>query len=311
MSSEHHPPIPEEKAREIWRRAVELQMEAARERQRLTEGAPDDADAEGGLSLEAVRAAAVEAGISEEYVRMALAEQEGALEDGRQLTGWADRMATRLLKSDVRVLEVAETVPAPPRRVLAGLQEVAPRRPYRLELRDTLGDDPLNGGILVFRAPGMLWSGATTFTTAMSTMGIRDLRLSMIPVDDGAATRVRIVSSLARPRKTNWLAISAVSGIVGVATGGISLAIAAASGAALPVAMGAMGGSVLAGTWGSSAGFGAIYRKSLQTAEEELRGLIRSVKVACRLGPGFLPRGEDDDDSDPGLDLLGGLSVFS
>lgn len=286
-------------------------MEAARERQQLVAGQAEDAVAGDGLSVEAVRAAAVEAGISEEFVTLALAEQDGALEDGSQLSGWADRTATRLLGSDARVLDVAEIVPAPPEQVLAGLQEVAPRRPYRLELRDTLGDDPLNGGILVFRAPGMMVVGATSFTTAMSTAGIRDLKLSILPVEGGAATRVRIVSSLGRPRKTNWLAISAVSAITGVGFGGIALAIATATGAALPVAMGVMGGSVLAGTWGSTAGFSAIYRKSLRTAEDELRGLIRSVKVACRLGTGFLPRGEaDGDGDDDGPGLLGGLLLL-
>lgn len=286
-------------------------MEAAREQHRLT---ADDADATGGedgLSVEAIRAAAVEAGISEEFVSLALAEQSGALEDGSQLTGWSDRMATRVLKSEARVLEVAELVPAPPERVLASLQEVAPRRPYRLELRDTLGDDPLNGGILVFRAPGMMVVGATSFTTAMSTVGIRDLKLSMVPVDGGAATRIRIVSSLGRPRKNSWLGISAVSAMTGVGFGGVALAIATATGAGLPVALGIMGGSVLAGSWGSTAGFSAIYRKSLRTAEEELRGLIRSVKVACRLGTGFLPRGEGErDGDDDGVDLLGGLLLL-
>lgn len=287
-------------------------MEAAQERHRLAAGGPEEAAAQEGLTVGAVRAAALEAGIAEEYVSLALAEQAGTLKDGQQLTGWADRMATRLLKSDARVLDVPEIVPATPAEVLAGLKEVAPRRPYNLELRDTLGDDPLDGGILVFRVPGMMEAGVSTFMSAMSSVGIRELRLALVPMDDGASTEVRIATPLGRSRKMNWLAISAVSGISGVGFGGLSLAIAAAAGAALPVALGVMGGSVLAGTWGSSAGFGAMYRGSLRKAEEELRGLIRSVKVACRLGTGFLPRRDNDSDSDgSGLGLLTGLTILN
>jgi len=286
--------IDEERARAIWLRAAELQAEAARrmeERSRLLAASPE-ASPEDGLDPEAVRVAAIEAGISEEFIDLALAESRGSLEGEGGLSGWRDRAATRLLGTDVRRLDFSRVIAAPPARVLEAMQQVLPNTPYQLTLRDTVGDDPLDGAVLVFHVPGVVGLSYTAFAYRMSWADLRELRFVLRPLDGGSRTEVSVTVPLERSRRINWMVghiLPAGGGFVGGMAGMAVAKATALAGAAVaaPIALGAL---ALAG--GGSWVMKSLYRYGLRKGEEEVEGILKTLDVTCRLGTGFLPSGQ-------------------
>lgn len=285
--------IDEERARAIWLRAAELQAEAAQrmeERNRIL-AAPGDAPLEDGLEPGAVRLAAIEAGIGPEFIDLALAESDGSLEPGQGLVGWKDRAATRLLGTDVRRLDISRTISAPPSRVLEVMQQLLPNSPYQLTLRDTVGDDPLNGAVLVFQVPGIAGATYTPFAYKMAWADLKELRFVLRPRDGGTRTDVLVTVPLERSRRINWMVghlFTGAGGFVGGIVGLVAAKVAALAGAlaAAPIAAGALvvGG---VGSWGIK----AAYAAGLRWGEEEIAALLKTLDVTCRLGTGFLPLG--------------------
>jgi len=291
MKDDH---LSEERARAVWLRAAQLQAEAAQrleERSRLL-AADESSEAlsdEAGLSSDMVRTAAIEAGIAPEFVDLALAETDGSLETGKGLVGWKDRAATRLLGTDTRRLDVTRVVDASPGDVLKAMQHVLPQHPYLLSLRETVGEDPLDGAVLVFDVPAMTGLAFTSFAYKMSWADLKELRFVLRPMDEGARTEVLVSVPLERSRRINWIVGNAASGFTGLAGGFIGVVVAkgmALAGAAVaaPIAIGAAGLAVL-----GSKGIGASYRWGLRTGEEEITTLLKKVEVTCRMGGGFSP----------------------
>lgn len=291
--SPEEPILPEEQAAAVWRRAAQLQAEAAqrleeRSRRQLTVPAGEGAHPEG-FRLADVEAAAVEAGIAPEFVKLALAEQEAG---GVQLSGWSDRAATRLLGVSQRTLEVARTIAAPPAVVFEAMQRVLPAQPYGLALAASLGDDPLNGGVLVFGVPPYNWTtGSGPFVTAMTYVDIKQLRVMLRPIPgESPATEVVVAADLRRGVRTNgWIGggLSGVAGagggLVGVAVGLKGLALAGAL-----VALPALAGVVLAGGVGAL-GYGALYRWCLRGATEQVEGMLQALEAHVRTRGAFSP----------------------
>jgi hypothetical protein len=88
-------------------------------------------------------------------VALALAElPPGTLPAAGAVTGVSERQATLLLGTVERALSVTHVVPAPPARVLRALGVVLQQAPYELQLRETLGAHPLDGGVIVFGLHG-------------------------------------------------------------------------------------------------------------------------------------------------------------
>jgi hypothetical protein len=291
MKDDH---LSEERARAVWLRAAQLQAEAAQrleERSRLL-AADESSEAlsdEAGLSSDMVRTAAIEAGIAPEFVDLALAETDGSLETGKGLVGWKDRAATRLLGTDTRRLDVTRVVDASPGDVLKAMQHVLPQHPYLLSLRETVGEDPLDGAVLVFDVPAMTGLAFTSFAYKMSWADLKELRFVLRPMDEGARTEVLVSVPLERSRRINWIVGNVASGFTGLAGGFIGVVVAkgmALAGAAVaaPIAIGAAGLAVL-----GSKGIGASYRWGLRTGEEEITTLLKKVEVTCRMGGGFSP----------------------
>lgn len=293
MSPTEKDRIEEERARAVWLRAAQLQAEAARRLEEESRQLPPGEvgpDVDGtGLKIDDVRAAALEAGIAPEFVDLALAEHARELDSAEVMSPWQDRQAERFLRSDKKVIEATRTVSHTPDRVLEAMQEVVPKHPYFLTLRDSLGEDPRQGGTLIFQAPGMTVGGSTTgFTYTLAAIGIQEVRLAMRPVDGGERTELRISTPLHKARKTNWLVgaglSSGVFGTVGGLLGLIPAKILALTGAvvAAPIVVGAVGVTGLTG-----AGFAALYRHYVRKAEEEFDGILKTIDVTCRLGTGF------------------------
>ncbi len=146
--------LSEPQAQAIWRRAAELQAEAT---QRLQIRLREDGDRLGptptepeGYRTSVVEAAAVEAGISPEFVAIAMAELKTDLPAASaELTPYQERVA-ELLNLTEKSLRVARVIRSSPRAVLAAIGKTLQGYPYELGLKDTVGGHPLYGGVLLF-----------------------------------------------------------------------------------------------------------------------------------------------------------------
>ena len=294
--------IPEEEAHELWRRAAELQAEAARrleERSRqlvAREHPADTVDVEG-YRLADVRAAAEDAGISPEFLDHALVESRN-----RTLAEGADArpsaMAARFLGQPPRTLEVSRVIHAPAEEVYAAMQRILPEPPFRLSLIDHHGADPIDGGVLVFKVPAYSYTAGTadqSFAYEMVWVDLKLLLFSLRRLDtDPPATELTVQGSLTYSHKLNMWVGGGISGLL-AALGGVGGAFA---GGAAAVAFGIGGlavGAAIVGFFSGGASFGGLamlgnrrlYRYALRRGEKAIRNLIGSIAVNIETGGTF------------------------
>ncbi|MCU0623834.1 MAG: serine/threonine protein kinase [Gemmatimonadaceae bacterium] len=161
--------LSERQAQAVWERAAQLQAEAAARleaRTKLSSSLPAarGTDASGaptsGFRLRDVEAAALEAGISQQYVAVAMAElQSDAVVAPSEAEGQvSDRVSQLVLGSARRQASVTKVIHAPAAQVLAAMGQVLQGGRYNLRLAETLGGHPLDGGVLVFDIPEMTGS---------------------------------------------------------------------------------------------------------------------------------------------------------
>ena len=290
----------------IWRRAAQLQADALHRLdesdltlRRATLGGTGSAglgeavSASSGYKLTDVAEAAEEAGISRQYVAMALAElPRGTLPDAVSL-GVSERRATQYLGTDVRSLAVTVEVPASPARTLRELGTVLRQSPYELQLRTTVGEHPLDGGVIVFDLPGPIlgMSGAASTALNMYWMGThqqleaRQVQVTLRAVT-GAAERTAVTMTTdLRPgvrrniRVNQWLA-----GIAGTGSGALTGALIAkgAAVAASAVVLAPAAGVAVAAAALSLLGLRKLYASTLHKAEREMRQALEAVASAIR-----------------------------
>ena len=144
--------LSEAQAALLWRRAAQLQadalqrLDATRMTPSLTSSASSERNAADvpieGYRLKHVQAAAIEAGISEQFVSLALAEipsnKSGEIATP-QTAPWQERRATRILGTRERSCAVTQIVAAPPHRVLQALGLVLQQSPWELTLKEPVG----------------------------------------------------------------------------------------------------------------------------------------------------------------------------
>jgi len=287
--------IPEERALAALRRAAQLQAEAAERQEKHTRALAahraGDSGEGSGFRREDIEAAAAEAGISPEYVRRALQEQDTLGEHATALSPWMERMGRRFLGTRHQSLEIVREIEAEPHVVLEAMQRVFPAPPYGMTLMDSLGGSPLEGGVLVFQVPRMSWGSMsyTAFEYAMTMCDITQLHISLQPVRRAERTSTALtlrVDMRLGIRRNVWagLGVSGAMGAGGVAAG---VAVGLAAGALVPLvvagaALGAMGGG-----GAGVAGYGAIYRYYHRKAIHELEMLLRVVDASARTGGSF------------------------
>jgi eukaryotic-like serine/threonine-protein kinase len=280
----------------VWQRAAQLQAEAAHRMERTMSirrtGSLNGAEEAGAGTFAAsdVEAAAIEAGISRQYVALAIAERASENAPAPLVVGDSeDRRVTALLGVAVRGISVARIIPAAKREVLSALRRIATAQPYWLELDEIVGGHPLDGGILRFSVP--------TYTKLVSRLngsgvipplGHRcneiDLRLLNISLAsrgtvEAPATELVISGDLRdglRKNVTVSQLVQAGSGVAFTAAGtGLGVMAGMSILAALPGVAAAGAGVVLA-RWG----YRASYRHGVRKAQEELDGLLRAVQRA-------------------------------
>ncbi len=259
--------LSEAEANAIWRRAAQLQADALRRLESrsdlLTQPSsttsaralappsdPSSAD-DSGYAIAHVVAAAQEAGISNQYVAMALAERpqskSGAMVAvGDTDLGVSERTATLYLGTQERSLAVTHVVEATPARTLRALGNVLQQMPYQLKFRETVGAHPLDGGVMVFDLPDapFLARGAQADAMNMYWTGTRrqlearqvQVTLRRLP-GDKPRTELTMTCDLRSGVRRNVRASQWFAGIVGSVSGLASGAIAAKTAVAVSAAV--------------------------------------------------------------------------
>jgi len=288
--------ISDERVHAALRRAAQLQIEAL---QRLEEQAAarieDHSEAEsGGFLREHVEAAAAEAGISPEYLRQALLEQDALGEHAADLTPWVDRMGTRMLGTRQRSLELSRTIDAEPAAVLEAMQRIFPAHPYGMTLVDSVGGLPLEGGVLVFQIPRITmvsYSMSSSFSYAATCVDLLQLHVSLRAVSRGGKIGCEVTfrgDLRTSTRRNVWagLGLSGGGGVLGAVMGGAAVI---AAGAVLPLVVAGAAVGVLGLGGATAAGYGAIYRYYLKKMISELETLLKVVDTSARTGGAFRP----------------------
>ncbi len=288
----------------VWRRAAELQAEAAaRLEQRMRTGNDTRALVAGGggavgsaeptntpsdaYRLRDVEAAAVEAGISQRYVALALDElrsKPAGAALAPSVSPFKERLATRLLGTSQRSLSVTRRYAAPARSVLQTLGRVWQGHPWSLTLRDTLGGHPLDGGVLLFDFPGM--STAVDYKWSWTRYGVYvpQVRASIAAVPgDSRSCEVTMTIDLREGLAPNLWGYGIVAG--GGAGVGSVVGLAIAKKALAMVGMAMLGPAGAAGVLVGAALLactGPIYRWEIRKAENEMQAALAAIDVGMR-----------------------------
>jgi eukaryotic-like serine/threonine-protein kinase len=306
VSSGSHRLLSEDEAAVVWKRAAQLQAEAAARLERetrahATRALATDVAAAGTTPaspgvvptstyrLQDVESAAVEAGISQRFVALALSELP---KDPDSLSAAVDEHSPRervgrvLLGRLQRSLSVSRLIRAPARDVLKAIGRTFQGLPFRMTLADQIGAHPLDGGILVFKLSEMDASGTISypFTWLRYGVGATQLRATLRPLEsDRGATEVTIVADLQPGLGANVWGYAGISfGATATAaslSGVIAAKVMAISGALLaaPVAITAVAAASLA-----ISGARAFYRWEGRKATAELEELLRAIDGTLR-----------------------------
>lgn len=289
-----------EHAMAVWRRAAELQAEAAaRLEQRVRSNdtralVPGDGTATSGGALPTdayrlrdVEAAAVEAGISQRYVALALdeirAQGQGVVKPA-EVSAFRERLATRLLGTNQRTLSVSRVFRSPARMVLPALGRSLQAVPWMLSLKDTLGGHPLDGGVLVFTFPAMV-DGNYRWTWTRYGVYVPEVRVSIAPVPgDPNACEVTMTVDLRAGLGYNLFGYGAVVAGGGGVLGGVIVGAIAKK--AMMLAGAAIAGPAVAGALAIGMGLvaftGPMYRWEMRKAAAELADALAAVDASMR-----------------------------
>lgn len=278
-----------EQAQEIWRRASELQAEAATRVQRRYQSPAPEQETKvptDSYRLKDVEAAAIEAGIGSEFVALAIAEQ-GARVPVPAAAGVdpRDHLYTSLLGTRARSVSVARTIPATAREVLEAIGRVFPNSPFFLSFRETVGGHPVDGGVMIFNVrllEAVDTQNAVNYTPfryRMSQLALPQLSVTLRSLGGPtAATEVSVYGDL-RPglrKNLKWDAwFAGIAGTVGTVAGGAAGALGLGLG--LLAAAPAVGAGALLGA-GMLGWYRRIYRRALAKATEELEALLLAIE---------------------------------
>lgn len=293
--------LSETEARVVWQRAAQLQAEAAHRMERRTtidnalvsgESAadtPDDA-----YRVRDVEAAAVEAGISRQYVAIALAELRANPASATQvqaISERADRRTTLLMGTSDRALSVSLVIPASPKETLQALGAVFTSSPNDFALQDTVNGHPLDGGIMRFKVPRFLEAYANPIVAMSSEKALRyrleqielfDLNVTLQARGTAAAPACEIVvtgdlrAGLKRNVTVDLWIMAAVSFISFISTAsGFSRMLTVPLFSAAPLI--AAAGAAVLGVGAVGVWYRWIFRSALSKAYEELGKLLKQV----------------------------------
>lgn len=309
--------LSEDDARAVWQRAAQLQAEAAHRMERTASLRPVQQSGDNtsftsaAFRVRDVEAAAIEAGISRQYVALAMAEVKlrAAAGGAMSVTSEAeDRRLTLFLGTADRALSVSRTIAGSPKDVLAALGQVFTTPPRGLELIDTVNGHPLDGGVLHFRMPRFTQAYANPFAAMDQTKALNirleqielfDLHVTLQPRGTAAAPSCEvIITGDLRPGLRRNLgmdyAMTAGSALLGAFAAAKLAARLAAVGVLSPVALAVGAAGAVLGAAACFIWYRWLFRSALAKATSELGGLLKSVEqqlTAQRLFSGDRPSG--------------------
>jgi len=295
--------LSEEEAARFWQRAAQLQAEAAQKAESLAEEpGSEEADVAPpeGYALTHVRSAALEAGISEEFMDAALADLNAERALPRKKRKWS--LPRWILKDPSETITVRRVIEAAPEEVLSAMQDIFPREPFRLTLSDQKGD-LLDGGVLVFDIQGFGGTGMPEgLARDASWSALRQVLVSLRPID-GARPSCEV--TLRGP--VGWSSgrevfhsgfVSVLAGVPGFGLGSLGLALsynlaAGSPGWAAVAAVFAVGGGLVGGGLGVK-GYRALYSWGIDRGRKGLEGLLGAIAGRAQGGWRSTPLGDGD-----------------
>jgi hypothetical protein len=283
-----------EAARAVWRRAAQLQAEAERrsdERRRLGSTRVIARDPEDFTPYE-VRVAAIEAGISPEFVQIAMAEVAAADRHTLPLPlPWREsRIAHGLLGGGRASIERTRSVNGTLDAVTAAVLRVFTGHPCFIVPGEVADLPAAAGHVVVFNVPSYDWSATADppFVEKASVIGLTQLHVTVRPTT-GVEGRceVELSANLQPGIRSRWRLGAATSIGSGAAGGalGIGLAAPALSGVilALPAVLGAAAaGGLMMIAW--TAGYRYYLAGVEKALDESLRSLEASVRAVTLTG---------------------------
>ena len=293
--------ISELEAQAIWQRAAQLQAAAALRLERgvaLTASTTDERDGgmpSGSYRVRDVEAAAVEAGISRQYVALALAERDrGSGAIATQVVSDAlDKQFTTLMGTTERAISVSRVIPLSPQRTLAALGAVFTGEPNGFTFEGAVNGHPLDGGILRFRVPRLTAKSWWNPLSMVSSQSRLLYRLEQIELFDLSVTlhsrgtaqqpacEVIITGDLRVGLKRNLYTDWAMMAGAALAAGSATIAAERAAGWTLSTgslpAISVAGAAVIAGL-GTALWYRWLFRGALEGAKQELGALLGSVE---------------------------------
>ncbi len=279
----------------IWQRAAQLQAQAAHRLERTADLSTSVATAgsspvTGSYRIRDVESAAVEAGISRQYVALALAERQaqGARAPGLVVSDRLDQQFTALLGTSDRAISVSRVIDASPKATLSAIGAVFTSEPYRLAFKETLNGHPLDGGILHFTAPRLstqmrgnplaMMDKQRQLLYRLEQIELFDLHVTLQARGSGERPQCEVVitgdlrQGLRRNLYADWAMIGGGTLLAGAGTGAIAAAMGAAALAALPGVMGGMATAASVMVW-----YRWLFRRALAHAIEELTALLTAI----------------------------------
>jgi eukaryotic-like serine/threonine-protein kinase len=292
--------ISELEAQAIWQRAAQLQAAAAL---RLERGVSLTASPESGehgvpsgsYRVRDVEAAAIEAGISRQYVALALAERDartGAVAM-QVVSDSLDRQFTTLMGTTERAISVSRVLPMSPQRALAALGTVFTSEPNGFTFEGAVNGHPLDGGILRFRVPRLTtqswWNPLSMLSSGrkllyrLEQIELFDLSVTLQARGSAQHPSCEVIitgdlrTGLRRNLYTDWAMMAGAAALAGGATAWAERAAGwVLSSGSLP-AISVAGAAVIAGL-GTAAWYRWLFRGALEGAKQELGALLGSVE---------------------------------
>lgn len=280
--------ISEEAARAIWRRAAQLQAEAER---RMEEGlhrvpAKTGVGLSGaeGLHPDDVRAAGEEAGISPDFVQIALAEAAASNAPSSAIARH-DILGARLFLGATRhTIEATATVQGSVDTVSAAVLQAFCGHPCLPQTGEVAELPSWSGRVIVFNVPKYDWSATANppFMEKASVIGLRQLHVAVRPLPVEPPTCEVVVAGDLHPGlRTRWRWSAATSVGAGGAGGaaGIGIAGTAITGALLIVPA-ILGAGVISGAAVGVWAMGYHYYRS--AVEDSLKETLRLLPATAR-----------------------------
>lgn len=282
--------LSDEQARRLWQRAAELQAEAARTLEARSKGLAEreaERDSGAGYSLTHVRQAALEAGISPEFVDLAV-DEAGRGDDADE------GFAGKVIGEGPRWLTVSRVYDCAPAAVFESMQRIFPQ--LRFNFVDTRGE-PLEGGWMHFELPTVGLTDTHRFMVDLYHWAdVREIHVRLAPIGEGR-TEVTMRAPLGYARKlSGWVAggLAPVGGLVAALFTGLAatavvggLALTPLLQTAIPLLGGA--GAFGLGTAGGLKGLRMMTRSGWAKGEAALEKLLGTLATDIRTGGAFQP----------------------